>query len=121
MQPAARPVHAVPVNRDEPPEADIALPDRVVAGAAAARVWNAFSSGRFHAGHWQAEPGIRRVAYDETELCVILSGRVRLTASDGRVQEFGPGQAFVIPGGFHGTWETLETVTKVYAILEAPE
>ena len=32
--------------------------------------------GRFHAGHWQAEPGRIAVYYSETELCVILVGRV---------------------------------------------
>ncbi|PJN93948.1 hypothetical protein CNY89_17385, partial [Amaricoccus sp. HAR-UPW-R2A-40] len=67
--------------------------------------WNAFSdsTGRFHVGHWTSEPGVRRVAYDETEFCVILEGRVRLEGEGGAV-EFGPGEAFVVEGGFAGTW-----------------
>ena len=98
-------------------------PERVIAGSGAARVWNAFSdaSGRFHAGHWQAEPGRISVDYTESELCVILVGRVRLTDAAGSSAEFGPGDAFVIASGFRGTWESIGRVTKIYAILESPE
>jgi uncharacterized protein len=95
-------------------------PDRVIAGSGAARAWNAFSdpSGRFHAGYWQAEPGRLSVAYTESELCVILVGRVRLIDERGSTADFGPGDAFVIAAGFHGTWEASGRVTKIYAILE---
>jgi uncharacterized protein len=58
-----------------------------------------------------------RVAYAETELCVLVHGRVRLTGPDGSA-EFGPGEAFVIEGGFEGTWESIGEVTKIYAILD---
>ena len=95
-----------------------AAPDRVVAGSGVARLWNGFSdpSGRFHAGHWQAEPGVLSVNYTETELCVLLEGRVRLTDGTGSV-EYGPGDAFVIAAGFRGTWESIGRVTKIYAML----
>jgi len=43
---------------------------------------------------------------------------VRLTASDGVAAEFGRGDAFVVPAGFTGTWETLEHARKLYAIFE---
>jgi uncharacterized cupin superfamily protein len=113
------PSHVRRVTRDGPPEPADAAPDRLVAGSGASAVWNAFSdpSGRFHVGHWTSEPGIRRVAYDETEFCVILEGRVRLEGEGGAV-EFGPGEAFVIEGGFAGTWESIGRVVKLYAILE---
>ena len=83
-------------------------------------MWNAFSGGggRFHAGHWQAEPGRIAVDYTETELCVLLVGRVRLTDESGASMDFGPGDAFVIDAGFKGTWESIGRVTKIYAILE---
>ena len=32
--------------------------------------------------------------------------------------EFGPGQAVVIPAGFKGSFEVLETLTKTYAIVD---
>ena len=95
-------------------------PERVIAGSGHARVQNAFSGegGRFHAGHWQAEPGRLAVNYTETELCVLLVGRVRLTDESGASRDFGPGEAFVIEAGFRGTWESIGRVTKIYAILE---
>lgn len=111
---------AVPVTASGPGDPADAPAERIRAGSGAARVWNAFSdaSGRLHCGHWSAEPGEVAVRYTETELCVLLSGRVRLTAADGTVQEFGPGDAFVIPSGFVGNWQTVEAVTKIYAILD---
>ena len=94
--------------------------ERVIAGSGHARTWNAFTGcgGRFHAGHWQAEPGRIAVSYTETELCVLLVGRVRLTDEAGASMNFGPGDAFVIDAGFKGTWESIGRVTKIYAILE---
>lgn len=94
--------------------------ERVIAGSGHARIWNAFSdsAGRFHAGYWQAEPGRIAINYTETELCVIVVGRVRLIDGRGDAAEFGPGDAFVIEAGFRGTWESIGRVTKVYAILE---
>lgn len=113
------PSHVRAVTRDGPPEPADAPADRIVAGSGVSSVWNAFSdaAGRFHVGHWSSEPGVRRVSYDETEFCVLLEGRVRLDGQGGAV-EFGPGDAFVIEGGFAGTWESIGRVSKLYAILE---
>jgi uncharacterized protein len=114
------PPHVHPLSRIAAAEAADAPPERVIAGTGHARVWNAFSdpSGRLHCGHWQGEPGRMRVSYAETELCVILVGRVRLTDEQGASAEFGPGDAFVVAGGFRGTWESIGRVTKIYAVLE---
>jgi uncharacterized cupin superfamily protein len=103
--------------RGEPADA---APQNVLAGSGAARVWNAFSdaSGRFHAGFWQGEPGRLAVDYTETELCVVVVGRVRLTDEKNASAEFGPGEAFVIESGFRGVWESLGRVTKIYAVLD---
>ncbi len=99
-----------------------AVPERVRSGSGVARLWNAFTdpSGRFHAGHWQAEPGVLSVTYTETELCLLLEGRVRLESESG-VVEYGPGEAFVIGAGFQGSWESIGRVTKIYAILMPEE
>lgn len=70
----------------------------------------------FYSGVWASEVGAWRVAYDEAELCVILAGRVRLTEDGGAACEYGPGEAFVVPRGFTGVWETLEPCRKIYAI-----
>lgn len=70
----------------------------------------------FYTGTWESEVGAWRVSYDEDELCVLVAGRVRLTEDGGAPRDFGPGDAFVVPRGFRGVWETLEPVRKIYAI-----
>jgi uncharacterized cupin superfamily protein len=114
------PAHVHPLSRTQAAEPADTPPARVIAGSGHARAWNAFTGagGRFHAGHWQAEPGRIAVDYTETELCVLLVGRVRLTDETGRSIGFGPGDAFVIDAGFRGTWESIGRVTKIYAILD---
>lgn len=113
------PSHIHSIAQTGPGDSTPAATDRLVSGSPVSTTWNAFTdpSGRFHVGHWSSEPGVRRVRYDETEFCLILAGRVRLTGPDGAA-EFGPGEAFVIAAGFEGTWESLGPVTKLYAILE---
>ncbi|MGH6719485.1 MAG: cupin domain-containing protein, partial [Alphaproteobacteria bacterium] len=56
--------------------------------------------------------------YAEDELCVLLSGRVVLTDAQGAQRTFVAGDAFVVPAGFLGTWEVVETARKIYAIHE---
>jgi uncharacterized cupin superfamily protein len=99
-----------------PEEAEVAAPKRV-AGSGLTRTWNGYSAGGFFAGLWSHGPGVLAVDYTETELCVILEGRVRLAGDAGSV-EFAEGDAFVIAPGFRGTWESVGRVTKAYAILE---
>jgi uncharacterized cupin superfamily protein len=113
------PAHVHRLSREVPRSIADAPPDRVLAGSGTAWTWNAYSDpdGRFHAGIWQAEPGALAVSYTETELCVLIEGRVRLTDDRGSV-EFAPGDAFVIASGFRGSWESIGQVTKFYAILE---
>ena len=84
------------------------------------RAWNHFTSGdgKFFAGLWEGEPGCWRVVYTENEFCQILSGRSILRSVGGEEFELGPGDNFVIPAGFEGQWEVVETTKKIYAIYE---
>jgi uncharacterized cupin superfamily protein len=59
------------------------------------------------------------VRYTENELCVIVTGRVIIKSDAGAAKTFGPGDVFVIPAGFSGTWTVLEECTKIYAIFES--
>jgi uncharacterized protein len=113
------PSHIHLVKREGEGEATPHDPASIVSGSGLATTWNAFSdgTGRFHVGHWRAEPGIHTVHYEEDEFVLLLEGRVRLDGTDGTV-EFGPGDAFVISKGFLGTWETLEPVLKLYVVLD---
>jgi len=104
-----------------PPPVETGKPNSIVSGDPATGVQNYFTdgTGQFFSGIWESSPGKWRVSYAENEFCGILSGRVVLTGSDGTTHEFKTGDAFVIPAGFEGTWETIEPVRKWYAIFEA--
>ena len=110
------------VRLDTPLEPDVSVPgaDRLLAGAPEHRVWNYFTdtTQTFFAGRWAGTRGKWRVRYTENELCVMTAGRVVITGDTGESSAFGPGDAFVVPAGFSGTWEVLEDCQKVYAIFE---
>jgi len=110
------------VRLDSPLEPDVSVPapDRLLAGNPEHRVWNHFadSTQTFFAGRWSGTRGKWRVRYTENELCVMTAGRVVITSESGESGTFGPGDAFVIPAGFAGTWEVLEDCAKIYAIFE---
>lgn len=107
-------VDTSPVARlDQPIAAEKLVSGRPMTGFRAAHDDDAAG---FWSGVWESEVGAWRVAYEETELCVMLAGRARLVSDDGSSETYGPGEAFVIPKGFSGVWETLEPCRKIYAI-----
>ena len=95
-------------------------PDRLVSGQPVTRYASAFASadGRLDVGRWEGTVGSWRVSYSETEVCLLLAGRVRLTSAAGEAREFVAGQAFLVPGGFEGVWEVLEPARKLYVIYQ---
>jgi len=97
--------------------------DRLIAGTPQLQLRNYFSdaSQQFFAGRWAATRGKWRVRYTENELCVMTAGRVVIESASGERSSFGPGDAFVIPAGFSGTWEVIEDCAKIYAIFEAQQ
>jgi uncharacterized protein len=110
----------IPLSANLAAEASTPAPDRLIDGSPEQRVSNYFTdpSGQFFAGRWSSTRGKWRVRYTENELCVMMAGRVVLTADDGAVSSFGAGDAFVVPAGFSGTWEVVVDCTKIYAIFE---
>lgn len=100
-------------------------PARVLRGAPAQEARNDYegAGGRLNVGEWRCEPGAWRVAYDadEYEFCQLLDGRVRLVDEAGGAVEFASGDAFVIPAGFRGVWETIEACRKHYVICRLPQ
>ena len=92
----------------------------MVSGSPRQQVWNAFSDpeGRFHVGRWASTPGAWRVSYDERELCHLLTGVVRLTDDQGAQRTYRAGDTFMVNKGFSGTWEVIESCSKIYAIYE---
>jgi uncharacterized cupin superfamily protein len=94
--------------------------DRLIAGSPQHRFANHFTDAtqQFFSGVWSSTPGKWRIQYRESEFCYVTRGRVALENRSGERWEFGPGSAFVVPGGFEGTWEVIEECTKLYAIFE---
>jgi uncharacterized cupin superfamily protein len=93
---------------------------RSVKGQPLQRSWHQFTSGdeKFFAGTWEAEPGCWNVNYTENEYCHILSGCSVLRDGAGMERRLEPGDQFVIPAGFTGQWEVLETTRKAYVIYQ---
>jgi uncharacterized cupin superfamily protein len=93
---------------------------KCVRGQPLQRVWQHFTSsdGKFFCGTWEAEPGCWNIAYTENEYCHILSGCSVLRDRSGSERRLQPGDQFVIPAGFEGQWEVLETTRKIYVIYQ---
>lgn len=94
------------------------LPDRVVEGDPHHESTLSFESpdSRMIAGTWTSTPGRWHAFTDRDEFCYILEGHVRLIAKDGSAQTYRTGDAFLIPDGFRGDWEVIETTTKHFVI-----
>ena len=111
------------VRLDGALQPDVSEPpaERLISGHPELELRNFFSDStqQFFAGRWAASRGKWRVRYTENELCVMTQGRVVIESAHGERAMFGPGDAFVIPAGFVGTWEVLEDCAKIYAIFEA--
>lgn len=69
-------------------------------------------------GVWECQPGGWPVVdRQDTEVCYILSGRAILTdVARGDKREITAGDLVVLPVGWTGRWDVIETVRKVYAI-----
>lgn len=94
--------------------------EKCVSGQPEQQTWHHFTSSdeRFLVGIWEAEPGRWQVSYREFEYCRILSGHSILHAADGHQYQLRSGDEFVIPAGFEGQWEVVETTRKTYVIYE---
>lgn len=95
------------------------LPDRVLEGDPHhnSSVFFTGEAGGAVAGTWTSTPGRWRAFTRRDEFCCIVSGHVRLIGDDGTAQTFKTGDAFVIPNGFRGCWEVVETTTKHFVVL----
>lgn len=103
-----------------PPAVEEGKPATVLSGNPITRLQNYYSdpTGQFFAGIWESAIGKWSVNYTEEEFCTFLAGQAILTDEDGTAETFVTGDAFIIPRGFKGTWETIEPVKKWYVIFE---
>ena len=69
-------------------------------------------------GTWECEVGKLKLELAVTEFCHILQGHWVLTDEEGTVTEVKAGDSFCFPKGWKGTAEVVETVRKVYTMIE---
>lgn len=62
---------------------------------------------------WTCEVSTFDWHYDEKETCLLLEGRVTVTAGDQEVT-FGPGDLVILPRGLDCVWHVTEPVKKHY-------
>lgn len=82
------------------------------------RMQYADPSNRFFVGEWCSEPGTWHVTYTEEEYCRMLEGTSIITDAQGQAVTVGAGDAFVVPRGFVGTWQVVETTRKSFVVYE---
>ena len=70
-------------------------------------------------GVWECTPGGWAIVdRPNTETMMLLAGTVRITPADGEPVELEEGDVFVLPKGWSGRWDVLETVRKFYVTAE---
>ena len=78
--------------------------------------------GSVEIGVWQSGPGILQTdGYPHDEYCLVLEGHLIITNRSGGREEFDPGDTFVIPKGWAGTWNMPARFKKQYAAFEAAD
>ncbi|MDI3324837.1 cupin domain-containing protein [Pontibacterium granulatum] len=104
----------------EAPAATAINPERVLSGAPKEIIENLFTNAKenFFCGVWSSTEGKWTLNYTEDEFCYLIRGKAILTDAQGVAEEINAGDAFVIPAGYQGTWETIGDAQKFYAIYE---
>jgi hypothetical protein len=63
---------------------------------------------------WSKEVSAFDWEYDDTEICYLLAGDVRVTTEDGVVVTFGAGDLVTFPAGLKCRWDIRQPVHKHY-------
>ena len=70
-------------------------------------------------GVWECTPGGWAIENrPDTETVRILAGHARLTDAGGRSVDLTAGDALVLPKGWSGRWDVIETVRKHYIVVK---
>jgi uncharacterized cupin superfamily protein len=106
-----------------PTDGETYLPatEKIINGNPRQTIWMHYTdpTGQFCTGIWRGEPGKWRIHYTEEEFCQMTAGVSILTNDAGEAFTLRAGDSFVVPKGFSGTWEVVETSTKRFVIFEA--
>jgi uncharacterized cupin superfamily protein len=74
--------------------------------------------GEFTVGVWESSPGAWRVITEEDEYVRVLRGQIRIADEAGNTKTYGPNESFFVPERFHGTWENIGEVRKIFVSLK---
>lgn len=100
---------------------DYPRPDRLVQGNPKRLTESLYEHPNMNCGIWSCEVGAWNIVFSDSkqEFFNIIEGIVRLhhTASNSFV-EIKAGEAGIIPPGFIGTFEVIETVKKYFVVVE---
>lgn len=102
------------------PKQSLPLPERLISGAPSFKTWaqDASKSEKVLAGVWEATPGVTHSVKGSTyEFCHIISGVIEIEEKDGETKTYRAGDSFVMKPGFVGVWRTIETVRKIYVVV----
>lgn len=94
--------------------------ERIMRGNPAQKASKHYSSpcGQLNAGIWEGAVGQWSVSFSGHEYCEILAGVSVLRDLNGNLKMVKKGDRFVVPAGFKGTWEVLETCRKIYVVFK---
>jgi len=104
------------------PTFDQPAAERCIGAPPQRTTWELYEQQGISMGLWACEPGAWKIAFHahRHEFFQVLEGRLRLITDGGEVREYGPGDAAIIPAGFKGIFEVLETVRKRYVMVDQP-
>lgn len=78
-----------------------------------------FASAGTEVGVWRSTPGGWAIeSRPDTEVVSVLSGLATITDANGTSYQVGPGDLFVLPAGWSGRWDIIETLEKLYVTIE---
>jgi uncharacterized cupin superfamily protein len=77
------------------------------------------ADGAFKVALWESGPGtLVTDYYPNDEYCFVLEGTLSITNKNGSRNEFGPGETFVIPKGWAGTWHMKNHFKKQFVAFQ---
>jgi hypothetical protein len=110
----------IDTNPSFAPKESLPLPERLISGAPSFKSWpqDASKGEKVLSGVWEATPGVTHSIKGTTyEFCHILSGVIEIEEKGGETRTYRAGDSFVMKPGFVGVWRTIETVRKIYVVV----
>lgn len=75
--------------------------------------------GTVNAGVWECTPCTEAIDdYPYDQCCFVLMGKLTITDQAGHAETFVPGEAFMIPRGFKGSWRMTEPYKNFFVTVE---